>query len=98
MVVRATRDGETMILGSAEIRVFGAGAIVYACPNLIFHYVTEHSYLPPRSFLDALAICPHPHSIEYLERLVALLPSEEVYLREFHRELMQRVGSEGRGC
>lgn len=42
-------------LGSAEIRVKGAGRTVYAVPDLIYHYITEHSYRPPAEFLDAVA-------------------------------------------
>ena len=41
-------------LGSAEIRVKGAGKRVYACPDLIYHCVTEHSYRPPVEFLEAV--------------------------------------------
>ena len=53
--VRFLHDGREIVLGSAEIRVAGSGGIIYAAPNLILHYVTEHRYLPPREFLDALA-------------------------------------------
>jgi len=53
--VQFLHGGREIFLGSAEIRVAGEGGIVYAAPNLILHYVTEHRYLPPREFLDALA-------------------------------------------
>ena len=43
-----------IILGSAEIRVRGREGVEFASPNLIFHYVRDHKYLPPREFLDAL--------------------------------------------
>jgi hypothetical protein len=42
-------------LGSAEIRVLGAGGRVYACPDLIYHYIVAHDYLPPEELLKALA-------------------------------------------
>ena len=41
-------------LGSAEIRVPGKKG-VYACPDLICHYVSHHHYRPPDEFLEALA-------------------------------------------
>jgi hypothetical protein len=43
-----------MVLGSAEIRVKGAGGKVYAAPNLIYHYMKDCGYLPPQEFLGAL--------------------------------------------
>lgn len=45
---------QTIRLGSAEIRVPGKLDIVYACPDLIYHYVRDHSYLPPEEFCAAL--------------------------------------------
>lgn len=46
--------GKRMGLGSAEIRVPGAGGKSYAAPNLIYHYIKDCGYLPPQEFLDAL--------------------------------------------
>ncbi|MFJ8751648.1 hypothetical protein ACIREO_20320 [Streptomyces sp. NPDC102441] len=40
-------------LGSAEIRVEGEDGILYASPNLIIHYITEHQYFPPEDFCRA---------------------------------------------
>jgi hypothetical protein len=40
-------------LGSAEIRVSGAGGETFAAPNLIAHYVAAHSYKPPDAFASA---------------------------------------------
>jgi len=42
------------MLGSAEVRVQGVDGTVFLAPDLVFHYVTEHGYLPPPSFLEAL--------------------------------------------
>jgi hypothetical protein len=44
----------TVSMGHAEIRVPGEGDVMYAAPTLIYHYVSEHSYRPPRPFIDAL--------------------------------------------
>lgn len=55
-------------LGSAEIRVFGLGAIVYAAPNLIYHYVSAHQYRPPEEFVQAVLTSPLPSSQEYQQR------------------------------
>jgi len=43
-----------MHLGSAEIRVQGIDGAVYAAPNLIYHYMANHNYLPPEEFLGAI--------------------------------------------
>ncbi|MEF9903736.1 DUF7919 family protein [Streptomyces sp. P9-A2] len=42
-------------LGSAEIRVRGADGTLYAAPNLVIHYITEHQYRPPEEFCRAVA-------------------------------------------
>lgn len=41
-------------LGSAEIHVPGVDGIVYAAPNLVFHYVVRHHYRPPAAFVRAV--------------------------------------------
>ncbi|MEU2909365.1 DUF7919 family protein [Streptomyces massasporeus] len=40
-------------LGSAEIRVEGVDGTLYAAPNLVIHYITEHHYCPPEEFCRA---------------------------------------------
>lgn len=50
----ADLEGE-FCLGDGEIRVpRNDGKVVYVAPNLIYHYVTAHQYLPPAEFLDSL--------------------------------------------
>ncbi|WP_328707419.1 transposase [Streptomyces sp. HF10] len=44
---------EEILLGSAEIHFGGDSEVVYAAPNLIVHYVLEHSYCPPEEFCSA---------------------------------------------
>lgn len=46
----AVRSGA---LGCHEIRVPGAG-VVYAAPQMIWHYVTAHGYQPPAAFAAAV--------------------------------------------
>lgn len=46
---------EGALLGSAEIWIPTSSGGYYAAPDLILHYVESHGYLPPSSFLDALA-------------------------------------------
>jgi hypothetical protein len=67
----AQRDGEGLLLGSSEIRVFSAQGEIYAAPNLIYHYIAVHRYAPPDAFLRALDENPPP-SQQYFERLTAL--------------------------
>lgn len=70
-----TRDGETLLLGSAEIRVFAEGA-VFAAPNLVYHYVVDHHYLPPDEFVRAvLDGRPRPGSAEYAAQVAELDPA-----------------------
>ncbi|MEU1041922.1 hypothetical protein ACFYP4_15700 [Streptomyces sp. NPDC005551] len=53
-VVRGGPSLDTEVwLGSAEIRVRGADGTLYAAPNLVIHYITEHRYCPPESFCSA---------------------------------------------
>ena len=47
-------NGRGFRLGDAEIRVRGENGIVYAAPNLVYHYVRDHHYKPPGDFLNAL--------------------------------------------
>ncbi len=46
-------DGESVRLGSAEIRVLGDDGI-YAAPDLLPHYIEAHGYQPPDEFVDAV--------------------------------------------
>jgi hypothetical protein len=54
-LVHETRSGQKVWLGSAEIWVPALGqAVIYAAPDLIYHYVNEHRYLPPTDFINAV--------------------------------------------
>jgi hypothetical protein len=66
------RDGEPLLLGSAEIRVFGKAGVIYAAPTLVYHYVAVHQYRPPDEFVRSLEEGPRPPSQEYFERLKEL--------------------------
>jgi hypothetical protein len=61
--------GEKTLLGSAEIRVFSTTGGVFAAPNLIFHYVRQHSYLPPDEFVSAVMDGPRPPNPEFFADL-----------------------------
>src|SRR5262249_44093610 len=64
------RHGTKILLGSAEIRVFSkGGSPALASPNLIYHYVSIHHYLPPGQFLEAIESGPRPPDPEYFEPL-----------------------------
>lgn len=52
------------ILGQAEIRVLGTDDI-YAAPNLIYHYIETHAYIPPPEFIDAVLKGSDAGSIEH---------------------------------
>jgi hypothetical protein len=66
---RAERNGERLMLGTSEIRVFSSGGEIYAAPTLIYHYMTAHRYAPPDAFLRAVEHGPCPPDPAYFERL-----------------------------
>lgn len=47
--------GKRVLLGSSELWIPGKSNKVYAAPDMILHYITEHNYLPPSEFLNAVA-------------------------------------------
>jgi hypothetical protein len=72
------RNGERLVLGAAEIRVFYpwsvpgfivGGIQIYAAPTLIYHYIEAHHYKPPDEFVDAVLNGLAPSSPEYFDRL-----------------------------
>jgi hypothetical protein len=65
----AERNGESLLLGSSEIRVFSSSGQIYAAPNLIYHYLKRHHYKPPDEFIDAILGGPVSPRKEYLDRL-----------------------------
>jgi hypothetical protein len=48
-------EGKVVKLGSAEIEVVDGRANIYVAPDLIYHYVTQHEYLPPADFIAAVS-------------------------------------------
>ena len=67
------RNYEILHLGTSEIRVIGNNKKIYAAPDLIYHYIAEHSYRPPEEFLEAVEKGPRPSSEEYKKEFNALL-------------------------
>jgi hypothetical protein len=54
-VIVVTGSGRPVMLGSAEIWVPSPDRkLIYAAPDLLYHYIVEHKYLPPDDFLDAV--------------------------------------------
>lgn len=53
--VRVLFDDRSLLLGCAEVWVPEPGSgIVYAAPDLIYHYCAMHAYLPPAAFVRAV--------------------------------------------
>lgn len=71
LLTLATRHGTTVLLGNGEIRIFGDDGDIFAAPNMIYHYVEEHDYHPPKAFVDALLKGPLPPERSYFERLAS---------------------------
>ena len=44
-----------------------AGDLLYVCPEMVAHYVSEHDYLPPDAFRSALVTCDMPWSARYVK-------------------------------
>jgi hypothetical protein len=47
-------DTTPVPLGGAEIRVLTPTGDLLAAPDLIYHYIRKHSYLPPEPFIEAV--------------------------------------------
>jgi hypothetical protein len=45
---------KTCLLGSAEIHVPGKNGVIYAAPNLIYHFIKDCNYRPAQEFIDAV--------------------------------------------
>ncbi|CCE06205.1 hypothetical protein BRAS3843_1640015 [Bradyrhizobium sp. STM 3843] len=65
----AQKNGERLLLGSAEIRVVSDRGELFAAPNLIYHYVVQHDYAPPMEFVRAVLLGPCPPEDRYRELL-----------------------------
>jgi hypothetical protein len=65
----AERDGESLLLGTSEIRVFSQDGLIFAAPTLIYHYISHHHYRPPTEFVAALSDGLRPGSPEYFALL-----------------------------
>jgi|SRR5215469_2784634 len=75
---RITDSGREFWLGDGEIRVSAKDKrVTYVAPNLIYHYVVAHQYMPPEVFLEALRdlSLPNPAVVWILE-----------YIESFQRE------------
>lgn len=59
-----THKSRTMQLGAGIIYV-PIRRKLFVAPDLILHYVLEHSYKPPRQFCAALLSCPLPGTRAY---------------------------------
>jgi len=68
-IITVTRSRRKEPLGYSEIRIMGENDIVYAAPNLIFHYVIDHHYKMPDEVIAALKHGPCPPEQEYFDRL-----------------------------
>ncbi len=56
-------------LGSAEIWVIANDGKIFACPDLILHYIVDHNYLPPEEFIEAVENGPIPNSTAFKKML-----------------------------
>ena len=40
-------------LGTGELHIPSSSGIIFAAPSLVIHYIVDHEYVPPQSFLHA---------------------------------------------
>ena len=57
--------------GCTNLIVPGLG-VIYACPELIIHYIDAHGYQPPDAFVTAVLQCPPISSEMYFRRLLEI--------------------------
>jgi hypothetical protein len=69
---------------------------LFAAPSMIFHYMIEHDYLPPDSFIEAVDSCPPMGSLEYLQAIEPFFckdPSlENIFLRSYGMAYARELG------
>jgi hypothetical protein len=85
----AGSDGE-FCLGDGEIRVPTKDErVTYVPPNLVYHYVVAHEYLPPDVFLDALRTLslPNPAIVWILEWIESFQNQPAILLQLLERSL-----------
>ena len=63
--IQARHGQMRLSLGSTILVVLGKHDSLYVIPDLIYHYIVEHNYLPPQEFLDVLRESPAPEASEY---------------------------------
>jgi hypothetical protein len=81
--VRITDSDGDFSFGSGDIRVPAKDErVTYVAPDLIYHYVVAHQYLPPDVFLDALSALsvPKPVVVWILE-CIEIVPEPETLWR-----------------
>ncbi|MGC4042341.1 MAG: hypothetical protein QM758_00875 [Armatimonas sp.] len=49
-------EGHEILLDNGEILVVGTDGVAFRAPVMLYHYITEHRYNPPRVFWDALQV------------------------------------------
>jgi len=58
------------VTGTSMFGVLSHGHLYYV-PDMVAHYVDEHGYAPPISFVQALMACPLPGTREYAALVTA---------------------------
>jgi hypothetical protein len=89
-------DGLSSELGSAEIIVCGIKGKLYLCPDLIYHYVTEHNYCPPTEFVQAVIQSPLPDDADYydISRLTSQNPNKSSIEGRIELDENQHISNE----
>lgn len=85
--------GTKMLVGSCDIIIIGRRRKVYYAPDMIIHYIIDHSYLPPADFLDAVLACPLPDTKRYARALRGLVRrSFKERVRDTITDVLKLVG------
>jgi hypothetical protein len=49
------RDGDSVVVGDADIHMMARDGTWLVAPTLVVHYVVDHAYVPPPEFIEAVA-------------------------------------------
>jgi hypothetical protein len=75
------KGDEELGMGNGEVWICSHNDKVYVAPTLIYHYITQHQYLPPEPFIQAELTAPLPDTPEY-DRLASHFRWGKNMLRE----------------
>lgn len=89
--------GHKFTIGNRNLFIPSANRdFLFTVPSTIVHYIVEHQYLPPKSFLAAVDLCPQMGSVAYLQAIEPhwskTEPMKSIFLRSFGMAYARDLG------